>query len=357
MQTIVFKDSILTKVNSNTEWGKLKEVVLGIADYAQVPEVKNHDIHCVDYANYDAVDNLPRGSYPSKIIEETVEDLDNFQKSLEQLGIRVLRPSALDFSKTSLTPMWQSDGYYGYCPRDSVLVVGDTIIETPMPLRSRYFETLALKNIFKEYFDNGSRWISAPKPELVDALYNRTDLSKPTLTEYEPAFDAANCIKCGKDIFYLISNSGNRAGAKWLQSTLGDKYTVHVMDDIYAYVHVDTTILPLAPGKVLLNPDRVNESNLPDYFKSWDKIWAAEPVATDYVDDWAPASPWLSMNILSLDEKTVAVEERQTPLITQLEKNGFDVLTVKMRHCRTLSGGPHCVTLDTVRDDEYGNYQ
>lgn len=346
----------MNKVNSNTEWGKLKEVILGRADRARVPKIKKHDIHCVDYANYQTVSNLPSGTYPSQVIEETIEDLDIFQKQLEDIGITVYRPNVKPLDLLCATPDWTSDGYYMYCPRDSVLVIGDTLIETPMPLRSRYFETLGYKKIFKEYFSQGSKWISAPKPELSDALYNRSDLSKPTLTDYEIAFDAANVIKCGKDVFYLVSNSGNKLGAKWLQSVLGEKYTVHTMDNIYAYVHVDTTIMPLAPGKVLLNPDRVNELNLPNYFKLWDKIWAAEPIPTDYVEDWAPASPWLSMNVLSLDEKTIAVEERQIPLIKQLESKGFDILTVKLRHCRTLSGGPHCITLDTVREDEYANY-
>jgi len=347
----------MQKVNSNTEWGKLKEVVLGRAEMAQIPKTKKHDIHCVDYANYPTVSNLHGGEYPEKVIQETIEDLNSFQKQLEDTGIVVHRPEVQNLNLLCSTPNWTSDGYYMYCPRDSVLTIGDMLIETPMPLRARYFETLGYKKIFKEYFSSGSKWISAPKPELADELYDRKDLSKPTLTEYEIAFDAANVIKCGKDIFYLVSNSGNRLGAKWLQSTLGDKYTVHVMDDIYAYVHVDTTILPLAAGTVLLNPSRVNENNLPEYFRNWKKIWATDPVETPYLEHYAPASPWLGMNVLSLSDKLVAVEKNQTPLIKQLEENGFDVMPVQMRHCRTLSGGPHCVTLDTVREDEYGNYR
>jgi glycine amidinotransferase/scyllo-inosamine-4-phosphate amidinotransferase 1 len=347
----------MQKVNSNTEWGKLKEVVLGRAEMAQIPKTKKHDIHCVDYANYSTVSNLPGGEYPEEVIQETIEDLNSFQKQLEDTGIVVHRPEIQNSNLLCSTPNWTSDGYYMYCPRDSVLTIGDMLIETPMPLRARYFETLGYKKIFKQYFSAGSKWISAPKPELADELYDRTDLSKPTLTEYEIAFDAANVIKCGKDIFYLVSNSGNRLGAKWLQSTLGDKYTVHVMDNIYAYVHVDTTILPLAAGTVLLNPSRVNENNLPEYFRNWKKIWAADPVETPYLEHYAPASPWLGMNVLSLSDKLVAVEKNQTHLIKQLEANGFDVMPVQMRHCRTLSGGPHCVTLDTVREDEYGNYR
>jgi N-dimethylarginine dimethylaminohydrolase len=59
---------------------------------------------------------------------------------------------------------------------------------------------------------------------------------------------------------------------------------------------------------------------------------------------------------LSLSPTLVAVESRQKPLINILEKSGFDVMEVDLTHCRTLSGGPHCVTLDTVRSDEYGDY-
>ena len=62
------------------------------------------------------------------------------------------------------------------------------------------------------------------------------------------------------------------------------------------------------------------------------------------------------MNVLSLSDKLVAVEKRQTTIIRQLESHGFDVMEVSLRHCRTMSGGPHCVTLDTVRDDYFEDF-
>jgi len=346
----------MNKINSHTEWGTLKEVILGRAEFAQIPKIKNHDIHCVDYANYDQVKDLPGGYYPQQVIDETAEDLDLFQTQLENIGVTVIRPEITDSSKIYSSPHWVTDGYYSYCPRDSVLIVGETMIETPMPLRARYFETFAFRKIFKEYMKAGSGWISAPKPELLDDLYDRTNLKVPTLTEFEPAFDAANIVKCGKDLFYLLSNSGNRFGAQWLQQTLGSAYRVHVIGGVYAFVHLDTTIMPLAPGVVLLNPNRVNDNNLPEYFKTWKKIWCTDPVETPFVEHWAPASPWLGMNVLSISEKLVAVESRQTVLMRQLESEGFDIMPVQLRHCRTLSGGPHCATLDTVREDHYDDY-
>jgi scyllo-inosamine-4-phosphate amidinotransferase 1 len=346
----------VNKVNSNTEWGQLKEIILGTELNAQIPRIKNIDIHSVDYANYENVDSLPFGSYPKNVLEETKEDLEEFKCHLEKLGIKVFRPSPKNQNKVFSTPDWESDGYYNYCPRDSALIIDDQIIETPMPLRSRYFENLAYKKIFKNYFLNGSKWISAPKPELLTELYDRSDLSKPTLTNHEIAFDAANVIKCGKDLFYLVSNSGNELGAVWLQRLLGEKYKIHVLKNIYAYVHLDTTIMPLCPGTVLLNSSRVNDNNLPIFFKKWKKIYFNNPIETKFYENWAPASPWLGMNVLSIDENTVAVEQSQIPLIKQLEFNKFNVMPVRLRHARTLSGGIHCITLDTVRDDRYDDY-
>jgi len=343
-------------INSNTEWGTLKEVILGTAVNASIPTIKGKDIHCVDYAHLDDLSNTKGGNYAFDVIAQTQDELDVFSQNLTSIGISVLRPQVQNTLKVVSTPDWKSDGYYYYCPRDSILIVGDTIIETPMPLRSRYYETNAYKDILHNYFLNGAKWISAPRPRLLDDLYNRTDLSKPTLTETEIAFDAANVIRCGKDLFYLVSNSGNRLGAQWLQSTLGDKYRVHVMDNIYAYVHVDTSILPLAPGKVLLNPERINKDNLPKYFNSWEKIWSPVPTPTDCDLEWASGSPWIGMNVLSLSETLVAVEARQTKLMRLLERHGFDIMPVKLTHCRTLSGGPHCVTLDTIREDHYADY-
>ena len=127
------------------------------------------------------------------------------------------------------------------------------------------------------------------------------------------------------------------------------KYKVHTAENIYAYIHIDTTFVFLREGLVLLNPSRVNENNLPEFLKSWDKIWAPEPFPTQVMEDWCPASPWLGMNILSINQNLVMVEEHQTKLMQELNKWGIDSMPVKMRHARTFSGGPHCISLDVNR--------
>ena len=68
------------------------------------------------------------------------------------------------------------------------------------------------------------------------------------------------------------------------------------------------------------------------------------------------SSPWVGMNLLSYDQETVIVDERQTKLIKVLEKYKFKIVPVKMRHIYTQGGGIHCATLDTVRDSKLESY-
>src|SRR5678810_1464354 len=74
---------------------------------------------------------------------------------------------------------------------------------------------------------------SDPKPMLLDSLFEGVDLEKPTPRNDEPAFDAANILRFGEDLIYLVSATGNEMGGQWLQSVLGDKYRIHYLKDVY----------------------------------------------------------------------------------------------------------------------------
>ena len=65
-----------------------------------------------------------------------------------------------------------SSGLYAAMPRDILMVVGDEIIEAPMAWRSRFFEYRSYRPLMKEYFRNGARWTTAPKPQMGDELYD-----------------------------------------------------------------------------------------------------------------------------------------------------------------------------------------
>jgi N-dimethylarginine dimethylaminohydrolase len=106
--------------------------------------------------------------------------------------------------------------------------------------------------------------------------------------------------------------------------------------------------VPIREGLVLLNATRVNESNCPAVFESWDKIWIDDVVAQGF-HEYPYASKWVGMNMLAVNPNTVIMDQNQPKLIAELEQRNFTVIPLELRHSRTLGGGFHCVTLDLVR--------
>ena len=64
---------------------------------------------------------------------------------------------------------------YAAMPRDIIIVIGNEIIEAPMAWRSRFFEYRAYRSLMKEYFSNGAKWTTAPKPTMSDELYDKVN--------------------------------------------------------------------------------------------------------------------------------------------------------------------------------------
>ncbi len=351
------KKSNSVVVSSWNEWDPLESVLIGQATGAQVPAI-DKSLLAINYADQLKLAEKLVGPYPQKVIEEANEDLNNLSSELEKLGVEVLRPSTELTQQKFSNPFWSAESYYQYCPRDSVLVVGDQIIESPMPLRSRYFESFGYRDIFKKAMLGGAKWYSAPKPFLTDDCYNLENINKDklTLNEVEPCFDAANILRCGRDLFYLVSNSGNRLGAQWLQNILGPEFKVHILEGIYSFMHIDSTISFLRPGLVLLNPERISPNKIPEPINKWDIIWCPESNDIGFHGEYKHASPWIGMNLLMLRPDLAVVEKRQLTLIRELEKHRIDVLALDIRHARTMGGGFHCVTLDLRRRGQLESY-
>ena len=349
------------KIISNNDWDPLKEIIVGRADNARIPTVDRSTMS-MSYTNYDIEKIKPlEGPYPKWLIEEANEDADELCNVLTTAGVKVHRPLPIDHSKTFSTPDWTTTGWYTWCPRDLLLPLDNLMIETPSPCRSRLFETAAYHDVMVEAVTDGTEWISAPKPRLLDESYQFTDLSKPSLNNLEPIFDAPNCIRLGRDILFQISNTGNWLGFQWLKNTLEPRgYRLHAAEHVYSFAHFDSTIIPLRPGLVLLNSTRVNPKNCPKLFESWDKIYFQDvnvnPVTSSGPGSISPCSPYIGMNILSIDENTVVVGKDQTNLIKVLEQHKYNVIPTQMRHAQTLSGGYHCMTLDIVRQGSLENY-
>jgi glycine amidinotransferase len=348
------------KISTHNHWDPLEEIVVGIADHARVPTVDRSTMS-MSYTNHpiDLIKPL-EGAYPEWLINEANEDLQGLADILSKLGVKVHRPIPLDHSVEFSTPEWKTTGWYTWCPRDLLLPLDNLVIETPSSCRARYFEARAYHNIMLDAIKDGVEWIAAPKPILPDESYQFEDIDrKPSLTNLEPVFDAPNCVRMGKDIMFQISNTGNHWGLQWLKNTLEPRgYRIHPAEHIYSYGHFDSTIIPLRPGLVLLNSSRVTPDNCPKLFEKWDKIWFEDCVVqgSKVPGGVAPCSPYIGMNILSVNPNTIVCDSTQEPLMRELDKYGIDSIPVQFRHAMTLSGGIHCATLDLRRKGTLEDY-
>lgn len=360
-------------VCSYNEWDPLEEVIVGIVDGAMISSW--HTIHraTVLPGQEKQLDNLSKRTekqplpYPEWLVQAATKCLDEFVHILESEGVVVRRPEVVDYSTSFRTPSWEvMNGFCAANPRDAFLVIGNEIIEAPMADRGRYFESWAYRSLLKEYLKAGAKWSAAPKPQLLDALYDPDyKIPKPgeemrfVITEFEPTFDAADFVRLGRDIFVQKSHVTNSLGIEWVQRHLGDEYRVHVIESRCPQaLHIDTTLVPLAPGKVLINPVNLDVNNLPDYFKSWDILIAPEPDRTPMtLYGTKVISNWVNMNILSLDEERVIVEKSQESMIRALKDWGFKPIPCDFESYYPFLGSFHCATLDIRRRGTLRSYE
>lgn len=301
-------------ISSYNEWDTLKQVMVGDATHANWPV--NDPVYRAEAANSLWTETLaPSGPVPQWIIDETNEDLHYLCEALVKCGVEVVRPQPLNFQV--------HDGLYNYCPRDRFLVYGHDIVDPAMMYPCRDMEYQCYIDVLEE----AGRILHMPRSEGM-------------------VLDAANVCRLGDSMLYLESSSGNRSGYEWLcRQFPGVKIE---LCNFYAGVHIDSTIVPLREGLVLLNGSRVNDTNCPRVFADWEKIFVDDVVPQDFYQ-YPYASKWIALNMLVVNTQTVIVDKNQLDLIKTLESWKFTVIPLELRHSRTLGGGFHCVTLDLVR--------
>ena len=348
-------------VSSHNDWDPLEECFVGIATNARFPPI-DRCTHSFTFTTekYDAIKDLA-GPIDQRIIDEANEDLDTLADTLKGLGVKVRRPVPQDLSKTFSTPDWQTTGYQTYSCRDLLLPLDNLIIDCPSPMRSRYYETRAYNDFLYEAMENGTQWIAAPKPRLLDEIFQTEDLDNPTTRNLEIVFDSPNIVRLGNDLLFQVSNSGTDLGAKWLKSILEPRgYRIHMADKFYAFAHFDSTVLPLRPGLVLFNGDRLNPNRYPKIFKKWEKIYfpgdQIVDVGCSLPNGVTTTSPYIGLNFFSVNEELVICDKNQTNLRKTLDKYGIETIGLEMRHAKALAGGFHCVTLDTKRKGSRQDY-
>ncbi len=300
-------------IHTHNEWDPLKKIIVGDAAHANWPR---HDpVFSLESEKTTWKETpVPVGPVPQWIIDQTNEDLQTLADTLTALGVEVVRPTPLNFQT--------HDGLYNYCPRDRLLIAGSTVINTAMMYPCRDMELQCYHDILKD-----TAMITMPRNQGM-------------------VLDAANILRFNDRWLFLESASGNRAAYEWLHMQL--PWIDIELCNFYSGVHIDSTIVPLREGLVMLNASRVGFDSVPDIFNGWHKIWIGDVVPQTFYQ-YPYASKWIAMNMLVVDPHTVIVDKNQPELIKTLKSYQFDVIPLQLRHSRTLGGGFHCVTLDLIR--------
>lgn len=192
--------STVTRVNAWTEWGNLRDVVIGDAhgacfippQPAMQPQANPEGGSCrLDTATGTVTETVgtgeiiademgwPEGKKNYSVIEAANAQLDNLADVLRDRGIRVRRPDpdhGVDWSVGMTSPLFDVPHQYcATCPRDVVATLGNVVLEASMSRRDRYFEVYAYRKLIQRLWreDKAVQWKAAPKASLSDEMYVR----------------------------------------------------------------------------------------------------------------------------------------------------------------------------------------
>ena len=361
-----------TVVNSWNDFDSLRHVIVGRADFTCIPPTEPATEAKIPE------DSDMRGLWgprPLHTVEAANRQLDTLTQTLQSKGVRVDRPTPIQWNQAVTTPDFMTGTMFGCMPpRDVLLTVGKEILSAPMSFRCRYWEYLAYHDLMQRYFDEDPefRWEQAPRPRLTPDAYQVGYFDEITLeerlrrtasldfvtTEHEPLFDAADVLRIGKDLFCQHGLTTNRRGMEWLKRHYPD-HRVHAVNfpgDPYP-IHIDATFVPLRPGLVMNNPKRPLPADQRKIFEAndWEIIDAAQP-ANDKPPPLCYSSVWLSMNVLVVNHQTVIVEASEVHQMDQLDKLQFEVIPMPFRDAYPFGGGLHCATADVFREGKCEDY-
>lgn len=329
------------------KWHPLKTVILG---------------NCYPVSFYQDIKNNRIKSALTKITEETLEDLQNFENVLKSFGCHVIRPiidknlSIIDYcldGKINSVPRAPLQ------PRDFQFVLGNKL----------YYHGVDANDEFKILLDN----------------FNKNDID-----DYRKFDDSIqlplppSCTVVGKDLYVdTIVQSVSPKVLKYYQDNHAD-LRINILN---VGGHTDGCFHTLKAGAIIsLYEIQHYEKTFPEWEicylpnQSWDlvepflkmkgkvsgKWWVPGEEDNDefihFVETWL--QNWVGyceesvfdVNVLMLDEHHVCVNNYNETAFAFFKKHKIEPIIVPWRHRYFWDGGLHCITLDLYREGVMEDY-
>jgi glycine amidinotransferase len=309
------------------EWGKLREVVIGISpseDFVVFHEKSQRwqsptaAEFCRKHAGQRLID-IDRES--ALRIERQAEDLAEL---VAGEGVTVHRPERLQGEeRTFLAPNGEGAQLF---PRDGIIVIGDHVIDASLRLKCRQRERYGFRNLIgKMATERGALWSSVPlgSPACVDG----------------PFLEGGDTLLNGTEIYVGISGcASDLAGADWLQALLGETYRVLGVPLKSNVLHLDCAMALIKPGLLVYCPEKLIDG-LPMSLRDWDKI-------TVSVDE----ANRLATNALILEAGRAIIDADNARVIGELRKRGVDVIPIQFDGPIGWGGGLRCAHHPLLRE-------
>ena len=292
-----------------------------------------------------------------EIFDQTEHELDVIKYVLEKKGIEVFRPTSSPRTEIT-TPYYKSASLtMPLTPRDTTLILGDTLIETSSWRKERIFGTYDYREIFLRLQAEGAKWITMPIPR---HDYSSIEEDNDQVTNQDPIMDGAAVLRVGKDLFISNGGSHNQLGLTWLKTNF-PQYRYHITDKNF-YGHMDAHICVLKPGLLYTNH---HKDVLPEQFRSWEVIRtpydfdrkriSEDELIDTVIQDDDRDNTVISTNCLVLDQNTIMMPDyyrNEKSVLDQFNKHNIEIIFVPLTYQYFFGQGLTCMTQELRRNTD-----
>jgi hypothetical protein len=332
------------KINRYDDFTKLREVVLGE----------------VNYSPLDLITDENDRDFMRHILDETKSSMAKLQEIFQTFDVKVWRPEVFKHTadnKLGAPYTKVASVYTSLTSFDNFLAIADTIVEmSPADVPRAMFDYVQYQHIWKEKFNQGSRWISMPRPSYNT---NKTDKFE-DISNFEPYGNSPSILIAGDTVFLAERYMFNQLGMDWLKREFPQfKFKVYKGTN----GHLDSYFAIVRPGLALSG---IPKNELPEEFNNWDIItfdkedYKDVSMISDYFQDDDYENTTLALNVVSIDPDNLVMYkhavENNVEQIRKLEKHGVNVIPLELNVCRWLNQGLHCFCNPLVRDRGFVNY-
>ncbi len=346
-------------LRQKTEFGTLREVVLGRTDHAAFPPK-----------------NKANANFTDHIADLGPEFYDQFEEG-QQIPFSEARPDlivAYDKLHADLTKAYESEGvtvqrisqptpeilnYIGFAPHgywpltiaNFWQIFGNVVVETSLSdnILESAVATFAGRDLLTERFNNDPEaiWLSPPPPLPTDRSKGAGPGPYVGCGDIRMIDDKNIFIGCAWSKGQKESAASNPAGIevfKRMMRPLG--FEVHQInyDANYSF-HFDYVFGLVAPG-VVVCPKDVFLDGIPEQIKDWDIIWMDhEECAIHGGGNLVPLGPDAN------GQHRVMVPMKTERINKEIEKRGVRTVPVEVEACARVGGAIRCATLVLNRDD------